>query len=165
MASIFNISNSTFEQKNSPIPKFSWHTTQDLASLVNSKHLDFDIRSLDPDKYSYPYHFHRNAEEIFVVLQGEATLRTPNGFQTVKQGDTIFFEIGSTGAHQIYNHTNSPFIYLDIRTKTDIDICEYPDSGKINILPFREIFQSDDKVDYFKGEENIKEKWNALKKK
>jgi hypothetical protein len=38
-------------------------------------------------------------------------------------------------------------------------ICEYPDSNKINILPYLEIYESSAKVDYYKGEENVKTKW------
>jgi len=70
MAHKFNEKDIEFKLKQSPIPEFSWHTSPKLAEIVKSKHLQFDIRSLDPGKYSYPYHFHRNAEEIFVVLSG-----------------------------------------------------------------------------------------------
>ncbi|WP_340003528.1 cupin domain-containing protein [Paenibacillus sp. FSL K6-0276] len=92
--------------------------------MVGSKHLVFDIRSLDPNKYSFPYHFHRNAEEIFVILAGKAMLRTPEGFKEVSEGDVIFFEIGPDGAHQLYNHTEAPCRYLDLRTNQGIDVCE-----------------------------------------
>ncbi|MNP43390.1 hypothetical protein D3C76_1372070 [compost metagenome] len=73
-------------------------------------------------------------------------LRTPDGYTELGEGDIAFFEIGPTGAHQLFNHTNEPFKYLDIRTNHGIDIVEYPDSGKINILPEHEIYQTEDKV-------------------
>lgn len=159
MAQIFNERNIPFELRQSPIPEFSWHTSPWLAQMVKSKHLQFDVRSLDPGKYSYPYHFHRNAEEIFVILSGKATLRTPDGFVEVSEGDIVFFEMGPTGAHQLYNHTQEPCRFLDIRTVMGLDVCEYPDSGKINILPYQEVYQSEDKVDYYKGEDRVREKW------
>lgn len=159
MANIFNEKNVTYELKQSPIPEFAWHSSEKLAEVVKSKHLHFDIRSLDPGKYSYPYHFHRNAEEIFVVLAGKAMLRTPDGYVELIEGDITFFEIGPKGAHQLFNHTEHPCKYLDIRTNNGIDICEYPDSGKINILPYQEVYQSQDKVDYYKGEDSVTEKW------
>jgi uncharacterized cupin superfamily protein len=159
MAQIFNEKNMSFELRKSPIPEFSWHTSPKLAEIVKSKHLTIDIRSLDPDKYSYPYHFHRNSEEIFVILSGEATLRTPEGFVGVSEGDIVFFEMGSQGAHQLYNHTQNPCKFLDIRTVVGLDVCEYPDSGKINILPYQEIYNSDTTVDYYQGEEKVREKW------
>ena len=57
--------------------------------------------------------------------------------------------------HQFYNHGTEPCIYLDVRTDLGIDIIEYPDSGKTNILPEREIYDKDSKVPYYKGEGNI----------
>ena len=159
MAKIFNAKDLSFELRQSQIPEFSWHTSPKLAEIVNSKHLQFDIRSLDPGKYSYPYHFHRNAEEIFVILSGKATLRTPEKFIELSQGDIAFFEIGPEGAHQLYNHTEQPCVFVDIRTVIGLDVCEYPDSGKINVLPYQEIYKEEDRVDYYKDEEKVSEKW------
>ncbi|MBN2534052.1 MAG: cupin domain-containing protein [Spirochaetales bacterium] len=167
MPEIFNCKSMTFKLKESPIVDFAWHTSPRLAEIVQSKHLYFDIRSLDPDRFSYPYHFHRNAEELFVILSGMVMLRTPDGFHQLKEGDIVFMETGPTGAHQLYNHTNSPCQYLDIRTATSLDVCEYPDSGKINILPYLEIYQKKSRVDYFLAEDKVREKWPAeiIKKK
>lgn len=159
MAHVFNSKNVPYQLKQSPITEYSWHTSQNLAELVKSKHLQFDLRALDPGKYSYPYHFHRNAEEIFVILSGKATLRTPDGLIELAEGDTVFFEMGPEGAHQLYNHTQEPCNFLDIRTNMGLDVCEYPDSGKISILPYREIFEKDKKVDYYMGEDKVSEKW------
>ena len=63
-------------------------------------------------------------------------LRTPDGFAEVNKNDVIFFEKGPSGAHQLYNHSDSAQVYLDIRTTVGVDICEYPDSNKINILSY-----------------------------
>jgi uncharacterized cupin superfamily protein len=71
--------------------------------------------------------------------------------------------MGESGAHQLYNHTDQPCRFLDIRTHNGLDVCEYPDSGKINILPYREVFQSEDQVEYFKGEDRVKEQWKLEK--
>jgi uncharacterized cupin superfamily protein len=159
MPKIFNLKNISFEKTKSRLPEFLWHTSPRLAELSNAKHLQFDIRSLDPGKFSFPYHFHRAAEELFLILSGEATLRSPEGFQKVSEGDIVFFEEGATGAHQLYNHNDLPCIYLDVRTTPGIDVTEYPDSGKVNILPERQIFESSSSVDYYKGEENVAAKW------
>lgn len=61
MAYIFNEANITYSLRKSPIPEFSWLTSQNLSDIVKSKHLNFHVRLLDPGKYSCPYHFHRNA--------------------------------------------------------------------------------------------------------
>lgn len=161
MAHIYTMDEMTFELKKSPVHEFAWHTSAKLSEIAQSKHLHFDMRQLDPDKYSYPYHFHRNAEEIFVVLSGKAMLRTPNSYVELAQGDMVFFEMGPSGAHQLFNHTQEKCRYIDIRTEAGIDICEYPDSGKVNILPYQEVYETKDRVDYFKGEDKVRDKWPA----
>ena len=129
---------------------------------VNPQNLNFDIRQLNPGQYSAPYHFHRFAEELFMINSGSATLRTPNGLEVVENGDLMFFEMGEAGAHQLYNHTNEPCFYLDIRTFTGCDIVEYPDSNKLFIAPSFEIFNKNTKVNYFEGEDNIQEIWKQI---
>jgi uncharacterized cupin superfamily protein len=136
-----------------------------LGAVSDSKHFVFDIRQLDPGKFSFPYHFHRNAEELIMVISGAMTLRSVDGFQIVNTGELVFFEIGETSAHQFYNHTHSLCAYLDIRTTVGMDITEYPDSGKINILPSWEVYEKNTRVEYNKGEENVREIWGRLREK
>ena len=159
MPRIFHVKDLELKKWQPRVPEFNWHTSERLAEIAGSKHLRFDVRSLDPGKFSFPYHFHRAAEELFIILSGEATLRLPEGFEKVSQGDILFFEEGPTGAHQLHNHSDAPCVYVDLVTTFGIDVCEYPDSGKISILPYREIFETSSKVDYFKGEENVAAKW------
>lgn len=159
MPTVFHTKDLPFEPKKSSLPQFAWQTSPRLAELAGAKQLDFDLRSLDPGRFSFPYHFHRAAEELFLILSGEATLRTPEGFERLGPGDLIFFEQGSSGAHQLYNHGIRPCVYLDIRTTVGIDVCEYPDSGKLAILPELEVFERDARVRYFQGEENVAAKW------
>jgi uncharacterized cupin superfamily protein len=159
MPSIHKLSELELKENKSTIPDFSWKASRHLGILSESKYLNFDIKSLNPGKFSYPYHFHRNAEELFVILEGEATLRSPDGYQTIEKGDMIFFEEGPAGTHQIYNHSDEPFVYLDLCTKANIDVCDYPDSGKINVMYQMDIFEADTKVPYYTGEEGVRDKW------
>ncbi len=159
MPFIFKPSEEELEENASPIPHFSWKASPRLEEISKSKYLHFDIKSLFPGKFSYPYHFHRNAEELFIVLKGEATLRSPEGYKKISKGDIIFFEEGPSGTHQLYNHSDEQFVYIDLRTKANIDVCEYPDSGKINILPTLDIFEEGSKVSYYTGEEDVRDKW------
>jgi uncharacterized cupin superfamily protein len=117
MPTVFNVSQLEFKTREAPIPEFSWKTSPRLAKLVKSEDFQFDVRSLDPGRFSYPYHFHRNAEELFVIISGKAMLRSPDGFMEVNKTDVIFFEKGPSGAHQLFNHSDSPCVYLDLRTK------------------------------------------------
>lgn len=159
MPTLFHTKDLALKSRKSRLPEFEWLTSSRLAKLAGSGHLEFDVRSLSPGRFSFPYHFHRAAEELFLILSGEATLRSPEGFQKIVAGDLIFFEQGDTGAHQVYNHSDAPCVYLDIRTTVGLDVCEYPDSGKMAILPTLEVFERGSTVDYYQGEESVTAHW------
>jgi uncharacterized cupin superfamily protein len=166
MPTIIKPENFEFRTDSSSLEDFGLKTLiPRLGAVSESKHLVFDIRQLDPGKFSFPYHFHRNAEELIMVILGAMTLRSVDGFQILNMGELVFFEIGETSAHQFYNHTHSPCAYLDIRTTVGLDITEYPDSGKINILPSWEVYEKNTRVEYNKGEENVREIWDKLQEK
>jgi len=148
--------------KASPLPEYRWDSTEDLAKAAGLSDFACQIRSLGKGQYSYPYHFHHNADELFVILSGSGKLRTPHAIQSIEQGDMALFEKGSSGAHQLYNPHEDKLIYLDLRSVNKADVCEYPDTGKVNILPERNIFYKGREADYFEKEENIKEVWSEL---
>jgi uncharacterized cupin superfamily protein len=135
-----------------------------LSKATDAKQLIFDIRKLNPGKYSFPYHFHQNSEELMYIISGEMTVRASDKLEVIQPGQMVFFELGETSAHQFYNHTNSPCVYLDIRSNMGFDVTEYPDSGKVNVSPFNMIFEKGTQVGYFKGEENVEQTWKRLKK-
>lgn len=138
-----------------------WTDVSITNKKIEPKNLNFDLRQLNPGQYSSPYHFHRYSEELFVILSGSATLRTPQGLEVVDSGDLIFFEMNEQGAHQLYNHTSEPCIFLDIRTYIGHDVCEYPDSDKLLIAPSMQVFRKDSAVGYFDGEEDVREKFSS----
>lgn len=163
MAVVLKVNEREFKEEPNKIDNFRILTDLSRSKKgINPQNLNFDLRQLNPGQYCAAYHFHRYAEELFMILSGSATLRTPDGLEIVNNGDLIFFEKGKTGAHQLYNHTEEPCVYLDIRTFIGHDICEYPDSNKLLIAPTFEIFDKDAQVNYFDGEEDIKDKWKQL---
>src|SRR5665647_1741996 len=136
MATILKSENREFKEDANKIDNF--RILSDISRLKNGikpEYLNFDLKQLNQEQYSAPCHFHRYAEELFMIVSGSATLRTPNGLEVVNAGDLMFFEIGETGAHQLYNHTTEPCVYLDIRTYIGYDVAEYPDSNKIFMAP------------------------------
>jgi len=166
MATILKADQREFKESPNKIDNYRIFTDGSrIKKGLNPENLNFDLRQLNPDAYSAPYHFHRYAEELFMILSGSATLRTPNGLEIVNNGDLIFFEKGETGAHQLYNHTTETCVYLDIRTYLGYDIAEYPDSDKILLAPSFEIFNKDSQAAYFDGEKNIKDKWKQIENK
>jgi uncharacterized cupin superfamily protein len=166
MATILKADQREFQESPNKIDNYRIFTdVSRIKQGINPENLNFDLRQLNPDQYSAPYHFHRYAEELFMIISGSSTLRTPNGLDIVNKGDLIFFEKGRSGAHQLYNHTTEKCIYLDIRTYIGYDIAEYPDSDKILLAPSFEIFKKDMQASYFDGEENIKAKWKQIENK
>lgn len=166
MATVLKSENREFREDSGKIDPFRLVTdVSRKRSGVSPQNLNFDLRQLNPGQFSAPYHLHRYAEELFLIISGEMTLRTPEGLEQVSAGDLIFFEMGESGAHQFYNHTDQPCTYLDVRTFIGYDVCEYPDSGKILLAPSFEIFKSDAQSGYFDGEADIQEKWKSLTKK
>ena len=166
MATVLKSEQREFKEEANKIDNF--RILSDISRLkkgIKPQYLNFDLRQLNPGQYSAPFHFHRYAEELFMIVSGAATLRTTTGLEIVSSGDLIFFEIGETGAHQLYNHTTETCVYLDIRTFIGYDVAEYPDSNKMFLAPSYEIFNKDSKVNYFEGEENVQDKWKQLKEK
>lgn len=163
MATIIKNREKNFQPNPNKIDGFRLFTdVARVQSGVNPKWLNFDVRRLDPHQYNAAYHFHRYAEELFVIQQGAATLRTPAGLEIVEAGDIIFFESGEGGSHQLYNHTEDACIFLDVRTYIGYDICEYPDSNKIIVVPNGETFNRNEQRGYFDGEEQVDEIWKKL---
>ena len=166
MAKILKGVDREFKEDANKIDNFRlFSDTSRIKNGINPKYLNFDLRQLNPGQFSAPFHFHRFAEELFMVVSGSMTLRTFDGLEKVETGDVVFCEMGESGAHQFYNNGTEPCVYMDIRTFIGHDICEYPDSDKLFIAPSMEIFEKKSKVDYFKGEQKILEKWNTLKDK
>lgn len=166
MATILRSSERDFQEVPNKIDNF--RLLSDVSRIrkgIKPQNLNFDLRQLNPGQFSAPYHFHRNAEELFIVVSGSMTLRSPEGLEVVSGGDQAFFEMGESGAHQFFNHTEEPCIYFDIRTFIGYDVCEYPDSGKILLAPSFEIFSRESMPAYFDGERDIQEKWEQLKHK
>lgn len=97
-----------------------------------------------------------------MILSGSATLRTPLGLETVAEGDILFFEAGESGAHQLRNHIDEPCTYLDMRSYIGHDVCEYPDSDKIILVPGGETFHRSEQHPYFDGETDTDKIWEKL---
>lgn len=166
MTTVFKKAERRFEENPARIDKFRLMSDVSITGRnLKTKNLNFDLRQLNSGEYSSLYHFHRNAEELFMIVSGSATLRTPEGLETVEAGDVIFFETGETGAHQLFNHTDEPCVYLDVRTFYDCDIAEYPDSDRILIVPTMERFKKDSQSGLFEGEGGIDAIWAKLKNK
>jgi uncharacterized cupin superfamily protein len=89
----------------------------------------FDI--LEPGKIGCPYHYHLAQEEMFVILEGEGTLRVAGERVPVRAGDVIVIPPGPEYPHHLINTGSVPMKYLSISTQEKPEICCYPDSNKL----------------------------------
>ena len=114
------------------------------------------IYQLEPGNAAWPYHFEAIEEEWLIVIEGELTLRTPEGEAVLRAGDVACFPAGAAGAHAVRNHTSAPVRYAMPSTSAPYgDACVYPDSGKVRVAArgFDHRGWLGDPVDYWEGEQ------------
>jgi uncharacterized cupin superfamily protein len=107
-----------------------------------------------PGEKLWPYHWEAGCEEFLVVVTGRPTLRTPAGERELAPGDVVHFPEGEPGAHNLRNDTAEPFRVLIASTKSPLNVCGYPDSGKLLIdMPGRRrIVRDRPELEYWDGE-------------
>ena len=129
-----------------------------VSDAIHAKRLDTCVTRLAPGKVSCPYHFHHMGEELFIVLEGTGSLRINGETLPLKPLDVFSCPPGPTGAHQITNDGDVPLVYFAISTVDEVELCEYPDSGKILAhahnagQPVSYVHRKADAVPYMDGE-------------
>jgi uncharacterized cupin superfamily protein len=101
-----------------------------LAKGTAARKLGASVDIVAPGKVTCPYHLHHAQEEMFVILDGEGTLRVAGEMLPLRTGDVVFIPAGPDYPHQIINSSSAPLKYLSISTRESPEICEYPDSNK-----------------------------------
>ena len=64
-----------------------------------------------------PLHMHYGVEEMFFVLSGTPTVRTPEGEERLSPGDVVYFPEGPDGLHDFSNPSSEPARVLGISCK------------------------------------------------
>jgi uncharacterized cupin superfamily protein len=90
------------------------------------------IYELAPGERICPYHWHAAEEEWLLVLTGAPTLREPDGEQVLRPWDVVVFRRGPGGAHEVRNDTDETASVLMLSTIATLEMCVYPDSGKVS---------------------------------
>lgn len=131
-----------------------------ISDLIGARKLGYSVSVVPPGKRVCPFHNHHINEEMFLILEGEGSLRFGDQTFDIKPLDIIACPPGGKEvAHQIINTGNQELVYLCLSTNEAMDVCEYPDSGKL--LSFvgepgnrtlRHISRKQDAVDYYEGE-------------
>jgi uncharacterized cupin superfamily protein len=131
-----------------------------LSRQAGSERLGLSLWEIPPSEAAYPYHHHLAEEELILVLDGAPSLRTPDGWRELREGEVVAFVRGEDGGHQLVNRTQETVRFLSFSTSGEPDIVIYPDSNKLGAferLPdgggLRAMFRLGDTVDYHEGEQ------------
>ena len=107
------------------------------------------------------YGYHLANEEMLIVLSGNPSIRTPDGWRELREGDLMAFPVGERGSHQFLNRTDQPVRLLMFSEMIGPEVCVYPDSGRIGVFErmtspekggFAGWFREDDSLEYYAGE-------------
>lgn len=134
-----------------------------VGKALGSEMLGCTLVVVPPGHKAWPYHLQHANEEMFVILEGNGTLRYDGEEYALKAGDVISAKTGPGTAHQIINSSDAELRYLAMSTMIHPEVAEYPDSGKRAMLtgspPGRapydlfEIVPNGTGVSYWEGEE------------
>ena len=91
--------------------------------------LGASLWEFQPDLQGSPLHMHYGVEEMFFVLSGTLTVRTPEGEEQLSPGDVVYFPEGPDGLHDFSNPSSEPVRMLAISTKRFPDVVAYPERG------------------------------------
>jgi uncharacterized cupin superfamily protein len=95
----------------------------------NADKLGASLTELLPGAPGGALHMHYGVEEMFFVLSGTPTVRTPEGEQALSPGDVVYFPEGPDGLHTFSNPTDEPVRIIGISTKRFPDVVAYPEQG------------------------------------
>lgn len=131
-----------------------------IGARIGARRLGYNLTVLPPGKAQCPFHSHRGEEEMFLILEGEGELRFGEQRYPLRRHDVIACPAGGPEvAHQIVNTGAADMRYLALSTLCDLDVCEYPDSGKLSVVSgkadatgLRKMFRAETTVDYYDRE-------------
>jgi uncharacterized cupin superfamily protein len=131
-----------------------------LGKQAGSERIGVSLWEVAPGEAAYPYHYHLTEEELVIVLEGRPSLRTPEGWGELEEGEVVAFGRGEKSAHQLVNRGEETVRFLAFSSTGEPDIVVYPDSGKVGARErgprddaLNATFHMDDSVDYYDGEE------------
>ena len=131
-----------------------------VGQKIGARQLGYNLTVLPPGKAQCPFHNHRAEEEMFLILDGEGELRFGDRRYSLRRHDVIACPAGGPDvAHQIVNTGGTELRYLALSTLAPVEVCEYPDSGKVAIYvesadaPLLKVFRADATVDYYDRED------------
>lgn len=96
----------------------------DAAGLTD---FGVNLLRLPPGTWSSQRHWHSAEDEFVYVLEGELTLVTDAGEETLRAGDCAGFKAGVRDGHHLQNRTQKDAVVIEIGSRKTDDEGEYSD--------------------------------------
>ncbi|MHB8146247.1 MAG: cupin domain-containing protein [Vulcanimicrobiaceae bacterium] len=124
----------------------------EIGLLLGARKLGYRLAAIPQGTKWVPMHWHSAEEEIYVVLTGRPSVRTPSGEYDCRPGDIIAFPCGPSGAHTIRNQHEELCTVLMLANNDANDVCSYPDSQKVLVEARDLMLRDHPDLEYFDGE-------------
>lgn len=99
-----------------------------LAPVARLTRLGASHVVLKPGAHSSQRHWHREQDELVVMLEGEAVLIEDEGETLVRAGDVLAWAAGVENGHRLHNRSARDCVFVAISGGSqDEDSGEYPD--------------------------------------
>jgi uncharacterized cupin superfamily protein len=153
MTDIPNVYEQQFEYDETDPPGYRAGVTR-IGRDAGGKDLTIKEFEIPAGETLCPYHYEYE-EEWLLVLQGTATVRTPDGERPAPRGALMCFPAGPAGAHKVANRGDETVLALMWSSAREPAVSVYPDSDKMGVWAGEDhvlLHRSDGHVDYYDGE-------------
>jgi uncharacterized cupin superfamily protein len=104
---------------------------QRLARSAGLTLFGLNLNIVPPGGWSSQRHWHSHEDEFVWVVEGELTLITDTGEETLGAGDCAAFKAGDPDGHHLVNKSGRPAKVLEIGNSDPRDRCVYSDIDMI----------------------------------
>ncbi len=99
-----------------------------LAPVAGLTRMGASHVTLKPGAWSSQRHWHREEDELLVMLSGEAVLVEDQGETVIRPGDVVAWAAGAQNGHHLQNRSDTDCVFVAISAgQKDKDGGEYPD--------------------------------------
>jgi len=105
-----------------------------LSKALGAPELAVNVVEIPAGQSLCPYHY-EYTDEWLLVLDGELTLREPDGEERIGRGDAVVFPAGPDGAHKVTNRASETARIVMFSSGREPAVSVYPDSDKIGVWP------------------------------
>ena len=124
----------------------------EAGRLLGAEKLSYAVGELRTGDHYCPVHWHTAEEELFVVLRGTPSVRTPRGTTLMQPGDMMAFRTNERDAHRLFNDAAETAVVLLVAHADEHDVCFYPESRKLLVEKTDTLVRAEPQLDYYDGE-------------